>query len=641
MRKSLSTVQVDSNTEVGSARRLMRGLSPLAFAFLSGVLTLTSPTAYADKFCRPFEPVATIPDGNTTGVTREFVVPSTYTASIQDLDVGIIIAHSWVGDLIVRLTHVESGVSAVLIDRMGRPATATSGAGCSGNNLNVLLDDEGTGGAIEALCGANIPTSPPSFTPNNPLSVFDGLPIAGTWRINVADVASIDTGSLGRVCLTWNSTDLESAVFTSTVIAPVGGNTLTTFQFKNNGAFAAENVPVSAFLPAQLGIIDIAAPGNDLAISSGGPFSVITSTIPIIPAGGSAVINVQSVASTVTLLGGGGLPPVSTRLLINSPSGAPREIPAYPLNFDATLHPAVVTAPVVLANDGVATAPNGRTTDGCEPLSAVDVSGKVVLVDGIFSPLPGYTGTPLPPPCNVDTQLVNARNAGAVGLIVQQITNNAGPFLSPVPTPSGGRAIPAVVVSNLLGGSLRAGGNVTMELGRAGVWEVFGQSVVSNPDDLNPANDGVYFTLNVGKDADRDEAPDALDSCPIDAAKVTPGICGCGKVDSTLDFNFNTTPDCNEAPGSIVPPKAKLRQIKRNVRVTMPRLEGASYIARVSVKAPGARKARIRTVRSTRNVLTVAGVAARSQVEVTYTVSLSAPSVLASPTSEVAKLRLR
>jgi hypothetical protein len=87
-----------------------------------------------------------------------------------------------------------------LIDRPGVPNTAF---GCSLDNFNdIVLDDDGIGGTIESRCTTNL-TSPPSYTPNNPLTTFIGENIAGHWELNVIDSSFGDTGTLVSWCLEW------------------------------------------------------------------------------------------------------------------------------------------------------------------------------------------------------------------------------------------------------------------------------------------------------------------------------------------------------------------------------------------------------------------------------------------------------
>lgn len=137
-------------------------------------------------------PGAAIPDNNPVGLSSSIVVGDAFT--IGDVNVGLSINHTWVGDLIVTLTHVDSGTSVVLVDRQGVPAISTFG--CDADNwAGAVLDDEGAGGAMENQCLANL-TSPPNYTPEGLLSAFDGESSAGTWTLNVSDNADADTGSL-------------------------------------------------------------------------------------------------------------------------------------------------------------------------------------------------------------------------------------------------------------------------------------------------------------------------------------------------------------------------------------------------------------------------------------------------------------
>jgi cysteine-rich repeat protein len=137
-------------------------------------------------------PSVAIPDGNVAGVTTTFTVPDSGT--IQDLNLGLNISHTWNGDLIVRLTHGATTVT--VIDRPGVPA---SQFGSNDNGYNIVLDDEGTGAAIEGieLSGSSSTViSPPSYTPNNPLSAFDGMDKAGLWTLFVSDSVTPDSGSI-------------------------------------------------------------------------------------------------------------------------------------------------------------------------------------------------------------------------------------------------------------------------------------------------------------------------------------------------------------------------------------------------------------------------------------------------------------
>jgi hypothetical protein len=90
------------------------------------------------------------------------------------------------------VTHGSTSVT--IVDRPGVPASTF---GCSNDNYNIILDDQGSGGAIETLCSASM-VSPPNYVPNNPLSAFNGANSAGPWTITVSDNAGGDVGTLNQ-----------------------------------------------------------------------------------------------------------------------------------------------------------------------------------------------------------------------------------------------------------------------------------------------------------------------------------------------------------------------------------------------------------------------------------------------------------
>lgn len=143
-----------------------------------------------------------IPDNNVTGVTDTWVNPGSGT--IIDLDVVLTTTHGWVGDLIYTVGHSSPATSAIIIDRPGVPASTY---GCGQNHIGARLDDEAAGGAVESQCAPSTLTTPPpyaisgTFTPNNPLSAFDGQDLSGTWTLNVSDRVATDTGTLTGWCL--------------------------------------------------------------------------------------------------------------------------------------------------------------------------------------------------------------------------------------------------------------------------------------------------------------------------------------------------------------------------------------------------------------------------------------------------------
>ncbi len=141
-----------------------------------------------------------IPDNNPGGINH--LIEVTEPGAIQDVNVDLTILHSFVGDLCVELEHGGAVVSLIArpgAESMGDPCHLGPPFGCNQENYNnIVLDDEGTS-AIELQCTPNL-TSPPNYTPNEPLSAFDGMDKFGPWIIRVRDMGPGDLG----VLLSWS-----------------------------------------------------------------------------------------------------------------------------------------------------------------------------------------------------------------------------------------------------------------------------------------------------------------------------------------------------------------------------------------------------------------------------------------------------
>lgn len=142
-------------------------------------------------------PALAIPDNDpVTGITDMIVVPD--NGIITDLNVQITVTHTWVGDLIFTLEHVNTTNAQILIDRMGVPAT---GAGCADDDLDVWIDDEGLDGDIEDTCLTGPPAAFGDYVGGDPadptlLANYDGEDIIGDWTMTVTDNAGGDIGTL-------------------------------------------------------------------------------------------------------------------------------------------------------------------------------------------------------------------------------------------------------------------------------------------------------------------------------------------------------------------------------------------------------------------------------------------------------------
>jgi len=153
---------------------------------VSTVFTFTT----ALEYCAT--PNLPIPD-NGAAVTTSIVVPAG-GGNVSDLDLYIRGNHTWVGDVIFGLSR-NGGANQLHFDRPGVPGSTF---GCSSNGPDITLDDE-SGVPVESACPTNDFVG--TFSPNVPLSFFDGQSISGTWTLSADDNAGGDSGSLLEWCL--------------------------------------------------------------------------------------------------------------------------------------------------------------------------------------------------------------------------------------------------------------------------------------------------------------------------------------------------------------------------------------------------------------------------------------------------------
>ncbi|WP_282030130.1 reprolysin-like metallopeptidase [Winogradskyella eximia] len=115
---------------------------------------------------------------NGTPLVRTINVPDNFT--IESLKFNVDIAHTFVGDLLVRLIHPD-----------GTTEVNVWSGNCSDND-DILIEFEDNASEIDcALTGSGN-----TYNPSEPLSEFTGLNAQGDWTILIADFFSGDTGIL-------------------------------------------------------------------------------------------------------------------------------------------------------------------------------------------------------------------------------------------------------------------------------------------------------------------------------------------------------------------------------------------------------------------------------------------------------------
>lgn len=143
-----------------------------------------------------------IPDAGSA-VTSSF--DPGLSTSVSALQVDLEIAHTWVGDLEVRVTAPD-GTSALLLDRPGR---GTSGFGCGRNDVMARLTDAGLALA-EDQCSPGGVAIQGILAPSENLASFAGAAGSGQWQLTLRDHAGQDTGTLLRWCI---ATDADAPQF--------------------------------------------------------------------------------------------------------------------------------------------------------------------------------------------------------------------------------------------------------------------------------------------------------------------------------------------------------------------------------------------------------------------------------------------
>lgn len=144
-------------------------------------------------FCADLSNPLYIPDNNTNGVNDDLYIADSRV--VVDLRVYLDISHTYVGDLVVKLTQLNSGQSVTLMNRPGIYPYY-----CGFNDIVAILDDAAALPADDK-CAYSPHAVSGIYLPTEPLAGFSITSIAGTWRLNVSDHYQNDVGELNHWCL--------------------------------------------------------------------------------------------------------------------------------------------------------------------------------------------------------------------------------------------------------------------------------------------------------------------------------------------------------------------------------------------------------------------------------------------------------
>lgn len=117
------------------------------------------------------------------------IFPGT-SAIVTDMDVRVTVEHPAAGELAFRLTNSR------------RTVTLFEGAACSGDALDIYVDDEGSI-PVSSCADDPAPAYPPGahLLPVEPLAAFDGDRLNDGWYFTIEDTTSGNTGMLVQWCL--------------------------------------------------------------------------------------------------------------------------------------------------------------------------------------------------------------------------------------------------------------------------------------------------------------------------------------------------------------------------------------------------------------------------------------------------------
>lgn len=141
-----------------------------------------------------------IPDNSATGISSTINFGS--NGNVASLSLSVAVDHTWVGDLIYKLTHGSTTV--VLMDRPGRPDTvfgdssnlsAQSSLGFS-DAASIAAEAIGVGCDTFGVIGVTAGCTNTSFMSHQLLSAFGGQDVFGDWILQISDNAGDDTGRL-------------------------------------------------------------------------------------------------------------------------------------------------------------------------------------------------------------------------------------------------------------------------------------------------------------------------------------------------------------------------------------------------------------------------------------------------------------
>jgi len=192
-----------------------------------------------------------------TILSKNITVGDSFT--ITDVDLGLLINHTYRGDIQANLTSPSSTTVALV----------TNDGGNGLNNYNVRFDDAAGNNVNSAPHNTSDGLSAPPYEntvrPLGNLSDFDGEDAQGVWVLDMCDFYNLDAGDFQRANLYFTAatgSDMSLALAASDTTPNIGNNVVLTVTATHTGPVAATGITADFNLPTGLSYVSDNGGGN-------------------------------------------------------------------------------------------------------------------------------------------------------------------------------------------------------------------------------------------------------------------------------------------------------------------------------------------------------------------------------------------
>jgi ELWxxDGT repeat protein len=196
------------------------------FAFGGAMFYLTAQTVttgmelYAIDLPGSAAPICSSPNlaiPDNTGNSALDIIRIPQHVAMKNLTIDLKVAHTYIGDLSVSLTHIDVNNNVRSANLLARPI------GCSSNDLDVIFDDLATLVPDDTNCSSDSDSqayaAETRVKPPQALAGFVGDDMYGTWAISISDSENVDVGGITQWCL--DTTGKSDVIFKNGYELPV------------------------------------------------------------------------------------------------------------------------------------------------------------------------------------------------------------------------------------------------------------------------------------------------------------------------------------------------------------------------------------------------------------------------------------